>query len=936
MPEASGNDDLILSVGLDLANLKIDAAKAVAALGAMSKAQAQKTADAIKGAKEEERYQQELAKATYHYYAVEARKAAKDRQAVITQTEAAIRKAVKESEKDAIEGYRIRRSEAKKADALFRQALTTAEKWALKQHELTKLYERGAIPLIKYNHAMADLNTKIAKAAALEARGGLIGVIDEWGRGLSRLPGAAGAAGGALSSLSGIAGFAVTGTMIAMTGAVLAAGAAALKLAFNYNKSVIEMERAARASGMNAIEFSRLQVAGQRYGFELRELADANLNLAEKLKNSQRAGSQEAIVFKALGIATVDAKGKVREVGDVFDEVTDIISVMASETEALAFAGALFGEDTAKKILPALRAMPHAFREAKEENDALGLSLSGKNLEAAHAQKKVADDLSLAWKQFTKSVSENIVVQETSGGLLWLLSESMAGWSMLLSGATTSTSTLAKEQFSLVDAIDQTIEMVDEEAKAGQRLLELEKERLAIEARKKAAADATARAKERLAEAERAAAAEVKRLGEAVTAESDSMFRAQKYVEALIRDGLSPLEMVIRENDAAIEILNADLQMGRIGVDQYALAIAQLETRFKEVKEQAKGTKDGIKEIAAEMAGLSDVLGSFGQIASQSGAGGIGSILSVAATVIETLKDSMASTLSQITAVAGGAVVGIQVLMGAFTALSSGAATGALADFMSMDFTRMGEQAAAALEELLDMLPALLLDLADDVVPALTAFAVNLLVATVNALPLLVSALPYIAMSLIDAIVQELPNLVVAIVKMAPAIVEALARGVVALVIGLVAAVLDAAGLDKAAEALRGAAGSVATGNSGYGYSSSSGGGGAPGFQGPSSGGGGGGTYNAGTGKGGSSYDVTDGQMTASSAGGSMGLAPGDRAVAYQPGGKNDLAAIGRQNLATLAGGFAALIAEIQGLRRDLARQGGRNWGGPTPARSYV
>lgn len=210
---------------------------------------------------------------------------------------------------------------------------------------------------------------------------------------------------------AGEAGNIALGASIGLLGAIVTGGAAAAATVYSLSDAFYEnvnaINRVAQGSAISAEQLSRYQVAAQRYGFELDEFADIHGNIAEKMQRAIVEGGNERDLFKALGVEVQKTDGTLRDVGDVFLELTDYLSTTTDKTSALAVAQEFLGEDSAKKLLPAIQAEALGFRKAAEEADALGLSLSGENLAAAKAHKRAADDLTNSWEAFKKRIAEN-------------------------------------------------------------------------------------------------------------------------------------------------------------------------------------------------------------------------------------------------------------------------------------------------------------------------------------------------------------------------------------------------------------------------------------------------------------------------------------------------------------------------------------------------
>lgn len=244
----------------------------------------------------------------------------------------------------------------------------------------------------------------------------LPGRFGEYAQAIDAARGAAGKAAESFAKMAsaGEAGNIALGASIGIFGALVTGGAALAgtlyALESGFYDTVNAIDRVAKGSAISAEQLSRHQVAAKRYGFDLDEFADIHGNIAEKMQRATLAAGGERDMFNALGISVQKADGTLRDVGDVFLELTDYLSTARDKTSALAVAQEFLGEDSAKKLLPAIQAEALGFRKAAQEADALGLSLSGANLDAARQHKKAAEDLTLAWEAFKKRIAEDSTV----------------------------------------------------------------------------------------------------------------------------------------------------------------------------------------------------------------------------------------------------------------------------------------------------------------------------------------------------------------------------------------------------------------------------------------------------------------------------------------------------------------------------------------------
>lgn len=146
--------------------------------------------------------------------------------------------------------------------------------------------------------------------------------------------------------------------------------------------------------------------------------------------------------------------------------------------------------------------------------------------------------------------------------------------------------------------------------------------------------------------------------------------------------------------------------------------------------------------------------------------------------------------------------------IGVLATLNNPAIWTSMIDGMAAAIGTLGESAGPMIGDLALTIITALVDAMPTMIPALIDAGISIAVGLIEAIPditiALAAAMPEIAVSLIDALVEGIPTLVDALVENAPEIVMALSTAMGAVVLSLLAKVLDAMGLDKAADALEG------------------------------------------------------------------------------------------------------------------------------------
>ncbi len=117
--------------------------------------------------------------------------------------------------------------------------------------------------------------------------------------------------------------------------------------------------------------------------------------------------------FEELGVATMDAQGKTRDMKDVLMDVADKFKNMPAGADRTALAMKLFGKSGAA-MLPFLTKGSAGIEELMKQSDALGTTLTGKDLDAVKGYTKAKREWSEAIKGVQVSLGKNLYPVLTS------------------------------------------------------------------------------------------------------------------------------------------------------------------------------------------------------------------------------------------------------------------------------------------------------------------------------------------------------------------------------------------------------------------------------------------------------------------------------------------------------------------------------------------
>ncbi len=166
--------------------------------------------------------------------------------------------------------------------------------------------------------------------------------------------------------------------MAAAGAAITAAFAVGMKKAVEFGTSI---DRMAEATGIAHEKISKLAFAAGQYHGSQEALQKSMKRLAYAMAETKDGAAEYKDEFDKLGIAVVDSSGKLRAIDDVFYELSDKLSTLGDDTQALALAQKILGR-SGEGLLPIMKKGGDALREQGELAGKLGLVLDSKTSKA--------------------------------------------------------------------------------------------------------------------------------------------------------------------------------------------------------------------------------------------------------------------------------------------------------------------------------------------------------------------------------------------------------------------------------------------------------------------------------------------------------------------------------------------------------------------------
>jgi lambda family phage tail tape measure protein len=174
-----------------------------------------------------------------------------------------------------------------------------------------------------------------------------------------------------------------------------------------------ELGKSAQKVGLPVEQFSALAAAAGLSNVQVDDLVSSLSKLAQSEGKAVNPLSQQAQVFKALGINVKDANGQLKSSTQVMDEFSDRFKELGTNSTTIAAGIALFGKNF-EDLIPFLSQGSEGIKAAREEAIALGATLTG---EAASAAAHFEDNLSKI------KLAQDGIANQLAQALLPLLNE---------------------------------------------------------------------------------------------------------------------------------------------------------------------------------------------------------------------------------------------------------------------------------------------------------------------------------------------------------------------------------------------------------------------------------------------------------------------------------------------------------------------------------
>jgi len=230
-------------------------------------------------------------------------------------------------------------------------------------------------------------------------------VIDATGEGAQR---AFNKVGGAMHGLGGKVKAAAKMMGVAMVAAGAAIGAATIKALNETKDYAVEVDKAAKTTGVAAEEFQKLSYAALQEHADMATLEKGLTKLAKNMGEAKDGVATYKDEFDRMGISVTDATGELKGTDDVLLEMADYFSTSTDETQKQAIAMTVLGKSGAE-LIPFLEMGREEIERLGKEAEKMGIVLSQDNVAQFKAYQDSIDRMKSSFKGLQMQAATAVV-----------------------------------------------------------------------------------------------------------------------------------------------------------------------------------------------------------------------------------------------------------------------------------------------------------------------------------------------------------------------------------------------------------------------------------------------------------------------------------------------------------------------------------------------
>lgn len=220
---------------------------------------------------------------------------------------------------------------------------------------------------------------------------------------------------------------------VGLAGASVGAAALAAGL-YDTAKQIKETASAAKQLGIGVENMSRLDFAARSGGVATAELAAGMATLQGRQVEAAKGTGEIAKLFGQMGVAAVDANGKLRGTDQVLADVANFMQRMPNDANRAALATKLFGSEGAK-MAGILKDGSAGLAAMAVESDKLGWTLSSETVNGVAAVEDEIDKMKIQMQAIYRQAMPTLLPQLQEFGRLLNSPEVAQGFNTIIQGA---------------------------------------------------------------------------------------------------------------------------------------------------------------------------------------------------------------------------------------------------------------------------------------------------------------------------------------------------------------------------------------------------------------------------------------------------------------------------------------------------------------------
>lgn len=168
-------------------------------------------------------------------------------------------------------------------------------------------------------------------------------------------------------------------------------------------KSINEIDRMAKISGLSSDAFQKLSYAAKMTDVDVESLGRGMKILAGHMDDVSKGKDEAIFLFKSIGVETKDAAGKTKSFDEILGNIADRFKMMPDGVDKVALAVDLFGK-TGQNLIPTLNKGSAGLKELYQMAERLGIVLDEKLIKKGSELEHHFKKASAWWTAFFQKI----------------------------------------------------------------------------------------------------------------------------------------------------------------------------------------------------------------------------------------------------------------------------------------------------------------------------------------------------------------------------------------------------------------------------------------------------------------------------------------------------------------------------------------------------